>query len=132
MTPSHALKERANGKSGARSDSRRQVLVWIAPEFLQSPGILRILHEAELLAVPENKWTEFIRSAVEAGGFALEGRLAEINHGAGIWISPEGGQDLELMVPWAYVRSVATAPEREARKVFGLARNRALYSEPGG
>lgn len=93
------------------------------PEFLQSPGILRILHEAELLPVAENKWEEFIRSATETGGFALEGRLAEINHGAGIWISPESAQGLELMIPWAFVRSVATAPELEARRFFGLPGN---------
>ena len=119
MIPSHASSE----KNGARGDQRRQVLVFVAAEFLQSPGMLRILHEADLLQVPEDKWDDFIRSAIESGGFALGGRLAEANHGAGIWISPESLHGLELMIPWAFVRSAATAPEVEGRRVFGLARN---------
>lgn len=123
MLPTHATEEAAGAGNGARSDRRRAVLVWVAPEFLQSPGIIRIFHESELLPVAENKWDDFIRSANESGGFAVEGRLAEANHGAGIWISPESAHTLELMIPWAFVRSVVTAPELEARKVFGLARN---------
>jgi hypothetical protein len=118
----HSENETAGG-NGARSDQRREVLVWVAPEFLQSPGIVRILHEAELLPVPENKWDNFVRSAVESGGFALTGRLAEASHGAGIWISPESAPGLEVMIPWMFVRSVATAPELEARRIFGLARD---------
>ncbi len=118
----HAGNEAA-GANGSRSDRRREVLIWVAAEFLQSPGILRILHEAELLPVPENKWEDFIHSAVESGGFALAGRLAEAGHGAGIWISPESAPGLEVMIPWTFVRSVATAPELEARRIFGLARD---------
>lgn len=123
--------EVAPAKNGVRSDRRRQVLVWLAPEFLQSPGTLRILHEAELLPVTENKWADFIRAAVESGGFALEGRLADANHGAGIWISPESSPGLELMIPWGFVRSVATAPEQENGKIFGLARN-GSWARPNG
>jgi len=120
---SHTTDEIAEEKNQKKSDRRRQALVWVAPEFLQSPGIMRILHEAELLPVPENKWEDFIRAAVETGGFALAGRLAESNHGAGVWISPESELGLELMIPWAFVRSVVTAPEFEARGVFGLAQD---------
>lgn len=120
---SHATDEIAEEKNPKKSDRRRQALVWVAPELLQSPGIMRILHEAELLPVPENKWEDFIRAAVETGGFALAGRLAESNHGAGVWISPESELGLELMIPWAFVRSVVTAPELEARRVFGLAQD---------
>ena len=121
------LHDAVNHASGSANESaadpRRQVLVWVAAEFLASPGMMRILHEAELLSAPEDKWNDFIRAAVESGGFALGGRLAEANHGAGIWISPESARGLEVMIPWGFVRSVAAASALESRKVFGLARN---------
>lgn len=119
----HSANEPAGDINGNKGERRPQVLVWIAPELLQSPGMLRILHEAELLPVPEDKWEEFIRASMESGGFALGGRLAEIHHGAGIWISPEHEQALEVMIPWMFVRSVVTAPDAEPRRVFGLSRN---------
>jgi len=119
----HPTENHASERHGIHADTRRQVLVWIAAEFLQSPGMIRILHEAELLPVPEEKWHIFLRSAQESGGFALGGHLAEVNHGAGIWISPESSEGLEVMIPWPFIRSVVTAPAPDARKVFGLARN---------
>ena len=50
----------------------------------------------------------------------MTGRLAEANHGAGIWISPVNVPGLELMVPWQLVRSVVTAESPQTSKAFGL------------
>ena len=102
------------------TEPRQHVLVWVAPQFLQSAGILRILKEAEFLSLPEEEWGKFIQAAEEVGGFALGGRLVESNHGAGIWISPQSGPGLELMIPWAFVRSVVTTQDPESPKMFGL------------
>jgi len=102
------------------AEARKHVLLWLAPEFLQSAGMVRILREAEFLSLPETEWDELIQSAEEAGGFALGGRLVETHHGAGVWISPENDQGLELMIPWAYVKGVLTGQEPQAAKIFGL------------
>jgi hypothetical protein len=50
----------------------------------------------------------------------MTGRLAEVSHGAGIWISPVNAPGLELMVPWLFVKSVVTAETPEPSKIFGL------------
>jgi hypothetical protein len=63
---------------------------------------------------------EYIRSAEAAGGFAMTGKLAEMSHGAGIWISPINVPGLELMVPWQFVKSVVTAESPQSSKAFGL------------
>jgi len=102
------------------TELRQHVLVWVAPQFLQSTGMLRILKEAEFLSLPEEDWGKFIQAAEEAGGFALGGMLVESNHGAGIWISPQQGRGLELMIPWPFVRSVITAQDPQSPKMFGL------------
>jgi len=94
--------------------------VWVAPQFLQSAGMLRILREAGLLSVPESDWDKFLDDTEEAGGFALGGLLVEAHHGAGIWIAPENTQGVQLMIPWQFVRSVVTAQEPEHTKAFGL------------
>ena len=101
-------------------EPQQHVLVWVAPQFLQSSGMLRILKEAEFFSIPEEAWDKFIQSAEEAGGFALGGRLVESNHGAGIWISPLNVHGLELMIPWPFVRSVVTAQDPQSPKMFGL------------
>jgi len=108
------------------AEARKHVLLWLAPEFLQSEGMVRILHEAEFLSTREEEWDELIQSAEEAGGFALGGRLVEARHGAGIWITPENDQGLELMIPWGYVKSVLTGEEPQAAKIFGLTERQAL------
>jgi len=102
------------------TEPRQHVLVWVAPQFLQSAGMLRILKEAEFFSLPEDEWDNFVQAAEEAGGFALGGRLVESNHGAGIWITPLNGPGLELMIPWPYVRSVVTAQDPQSPRVFGL------------
>ena len=94
--------------------------MWVAPQFLQSTGMLRILKEAGFFSLPEAEWEKFISAAQEAGGFALGGRLVESNHGAGVWISPLNEHGLELMIPWPFVRSVVTAQDPQSPKMFGL------------
>lgn len=102
------------------SETRRHVLLWIAPEFLRSPGLLRLFTEAGIFLPPEDDMEEYVRSAEAAGGFAMTGKLAEANHGAGIWISPADLPGLELMVPWPFVRSVVTAESPQSSRAFGL------------
>jgi hypothetical protein len=102
------------------SEPRRHVLIWVAPEFLKSSGMIQLFTEASIFVPPQNDLEEYIRSAEAAGGFALTGRLAEVNHGAGIWISPVTVPGLELMIPWHLVRSVVTAENAESSKAFGL------------
>lgn len=102
------------------SELRRHVLVWVSPEFLKSSGMIQLFTEAAIFAPPENDIEEYIRAAEAAGGFAMTGRLAEANHGAGIWISPNSVPGLELMIPWSFVKSVATAESPETSKAFGL------------
>ena len=101
-------------------EPRRHVLIWVAPEFLRSSGMIQLFTEASIFVPPQNDLDEYIRSAEAAGGFAMTGRLAEANHGAGIWISPVNVPGLELMIPWQLVKSVVTAESTQSSKAFGL------------
>jgi hypothetical protein len=102
------------------SEVRRHVLLWVAPEFLKSSGMVQVFKEAGIFSPPEDDLEEYIRSAIAAGGFAMTGRLAEAGHGAGIWISPVDTPGLELMVPWQFVKAVVTAESPQESKAFGL------------
>ena len=106
----------------------RHVLVWVAAEFLESEGMLHILHESGAIPAQEQDWEKIVAAAEDSGGFALGGTLIDANHGAGIWISPPDGPGLEIMIPWHFVRSVVTAAEHLHSKMFGLARARAKPS----
>jgi len=56
----------------------------------------------------------------------------DVNHGAGIWISPPGDAGLEIMIPWHSVRSVVTAEEQHQIKIFGLVKDLAKgQAKPG-
>jgi hypothetical protein len=101
-------------------DARRHVLIWVTPEFLKSSGMVQLFTEAGIFLPPAEELEEYFRSAEAAGGFAMTGMLAEMGHGAGIWISPVNVPGLELMVPWQFVKSVITAESPQASKVFGL------------
>src|SRR6516165_9669468 len=105
------------------SDIRQHVLLWITPEFLRSSGMIRLFIEAGIFVPPEDNMDEYVRSAEAAGGFAMTGKLAEANHGAGIWISPAEIPGLELMVPWTFIRSVITAESPQSSPAFGLMRD---------
>ena len=102
------------------SEPQRHVLIWVAPEFLKSSGMIQLFTEAGIFLPPGNDLDEYIRSAEAAGGFAMTGRLAEVHHGAGIWISPVTVPGLELMIPWQLVKSVITAESPQTSKAFGL------------
>jgi hypothetical protein len=102
------------------NETRRHVLLWIAPEFLRSSGMIRLFTEAGIFVPPQDEMDEYMRSAEAAGGFAMTGQLAEANHGAGIWISPADIPGLELMVPWPFIRSVVTAESPQSSRAFGL------------
>jgi hypothetical protein len=100
-------------------EARKHVLIWVAPEFLKSSGMIQLFKEAEVFPPPEDL-DEYIRSAEAAGGFAVTGKLVEANHGAGIWICPVGTPGLELMLPWQFVKGVVTAESPKSAKIFGL------------
>jgi hypothetical protein len=102
------------------SEARRHVLIWVAPEFLKSSGMIQIFREAGIFLTPQDELDEYIHAAEVAGGFALTGRLVESGHGAGIWICPVNVPDLELMVPWQFVKGVVTAQDPSRAKIFGL------------
>ena len=102
------------------SELRRHVLIWVAPEFLKSSGMIQLFTEAGIFSPPDDDLDEYIRAANLAGGFALTGRLVESGHGAGIWISPESVTGLELMIPWQFVKSVVTAESARSTGIFGL------------
>jgi hypothetical protein len=110
-------------------EPRRHVLVWVAAEFLESEGMLHILHECRAISGTEKDWDKIVESAEDSGGFALAGKLVDANHGAGIWISPLQDAGLEIMIPWHFVRSVVTAEEQRQIKSFGLA-HEVLKSKP--
>ena len=99
------------------TSDRKHVLVWVAQEFLESGGMLRILEETGLLetGVPEGVVAV---SAEAAGGCAITGLLVESHHGAGVWIAPAKSPGLELMIPWAFVRGIVTA--ESPKKILGL------------
>ena len=107
------------------SEPRRHVLIWVAPEFLKSSGMIQLFTEASIFLPPQDDLDEYIRLAEAAGGFAMTGRLAEANHGAGIWIAPVNVPGLELMIPWNLVKSVVTAESSQSSKAFGLMSDRA-------
>ena len=111
------------------SEERRHVLIWVAPEFLKSSGMIQLFTEAAIFVPPEGDLAEYIGAAEAAGGFAMTGKLAEANHGAGIWISPANIPGLELMVPWHFVRTVVTAESPQSSKAFGLMSN---LAQPNG
>ena len=110
------------------TDPRRHVLIWVAPEFLKSSGMIQLFTEAGIFLPPQDDLDEYIHSAEAAGGFAMTGSLAEANHGAGIWISPVNVPGLELMIPWNLVRSVVTAESTQSSKAFGLMSERVQSS----
>lgn len=105
-------------------EERRHVLVWVAPEFLKSSGMIQLFTEAGIFVPPDDDMEEYTRAAERAGGFALTGKLAEVHHGAGIWISPVNVPGLELMIPWQFVKSVVTAESPQSSKAFGLMHER--------
>lgn len=113
------------------SEVRRHVLIWVAPEFLRSSGMVQLFIEAGIFLPQEDELDEYIRSAEAAGGFAMTGMLAEAQHGAGIWISPVNGPGLELMIPWQFVKSVVTAESPQSSKAFGLMRDLAQLNGAG-
>jgi hypothetical protein len=115
----------------ATLEPRRHVLVWVAPEFLESEGMLHILHESGAIPDQEQDWEKIVAAAEDSGGFGLGGMLVDSNHGAGIWISPPNGPGLEIMIPWHFVRSVVTASEHLQGKIFGLARAGGKLSPAG-
>jgi hypothetical protein len=102
------------------TEPRRHVLVWVAQEFLESEGMLHILQESGAVPGQEKDWEKIVEACENSGGFALAGKLVDVNHGAGIWISPPGDAGLEIMIPWHSVRSVVTAEEQHQIKIFGL------------
>jgi hypothetical protein len=102
------------------TETRRHVLVWVTKEFLESEGMLHILQESGAVPGQEKDWEKIVEACENSGGFALAGELVDVNHGAGIWISPPGDAGLEIMIPWHSVCSVVTAEERHQIKIFGL------------
>jgi hypothetical protein len=82
--------------------------------------MIQLFTEASIFLPPQDDLDEYIRLAEAAGGFAMTGRLAEANHGAGIWIAPINVPGLELMIPWNLVKSVITAESSQSSKAFGL------------
>jgi hypothetical protein len=104
------------------TEPRRHVLVWVAAEFLESEGMLHILHESGSMPSEAKDWAKIVEGAEDYGGFALSGKLVDPNHGAGIWIAPVQDPGLEIMIPWHFVRSVVTAQEERQIKTFGLRR----------
>ena len=102
------------------TETRRHVLVWVTKEFLESEGMLHILQESGAVPGQEKDWEKIVEACENSGGFALAGKLVDVNHGAGIWISPPGDAGLEIMIPWHSVRSVVTAEEQHQIKIYGL------------
>jgi len=102
------------------SETRRHVLVWVAPEFLGSSGMIQLFTEAGIFLPPEDSLEDYIHAAQEAGGFALTGRLVEASHGAGVFISPLSVPGLELMIPWQFVKTMVTAETAQSSRIFGL------------
>jgi len=102
------------------SETPRHVLIWVTPEFLRSSGMIQLFTEAGIFFPQGENLDEYIQGAVTSGGFAITGTLAEVHHGAGIWISPVDTPGLELMVPWQFVKSVVTAESPHTPKAFGL------------
>jgi hypothetical protein len=102
-------------------EPQRHVLVWVTADFLESEGMLHILQQSGALAGQEEAWEKIVEAAENTGGFALGGLLVDAHHGAGIWFAPPGDAGLEIMIPWQFVRSVVTAQEQHAARMFGLA-----------
>ena len=102
------------------SETRRHVLVWVAPEFLGSSGMIQLFTEAGIFLPPEGSMDEYIHAAQVAGGFALTGRLVQAGHGAGVFISPIRVPGLELMIPWQFVKTMVTADASQSSRMFGL------------
>ncbi|MEQ1884090.1 MAG: hypothetical protein ABL967_03455 [Bryobacteraceae bacterium] len=115
----------------------QHVLLWVAPEFLQSPGIIRILEQVGALDLKSGEAEEVMEAAAKSGGFALSGELVDAHHGAGMWIAPGDSKSLRLMIPWAFVRCTVLAEAPQSSKIFGLAAdlsprsNGKSSSEPG-
>ena len=103
---------------------KRHVLVWVDKVFIESEGMLHLLEEAGVLvsnrASRQAGWEKIVEAAENTGGFAISGTVVDDRHGAGIWICPQGGESLEIMIPWGVVRTVITAQQPESEKIFGL------------
>lgn len=103
------------------SGPEKHVLLWVAPEFLQSPGVIKILEQVGALDLKSGTTEEVMEAAARSGGFALSGELIDMNHGAGIWIAPQDSKHLRVMIPWGFVRCTVLAEAPQASKIFGLA-----------
>jgi hypothetical protein len=114
------------------TDTKKDLLVWVAPEFLKSPGMIQLFKEAGIFSPPGDDLDSYREAAEAAGGFALTGKLGEAHHGAGIWIGPIDVPGLELMIPWAFVKSVVTAETTRSSKLFGLITDIAHYNPVNG
>ena len=95
-------------------------MVWVDKEFLESEGMLHILHETGLIADKKSNWETIVEAAENTGGFALSGMLGDANHGAGIWVAPPGETSVQMLIPWRAVKCVVTAEEPHDPKVFSL------------
>jgi hypothetical protein len=109
---------------------QKHVLLWVAPEFLQSPGIIRILEQVGALDLKSGDADEVMEAAARSGGFALSGELIDAHHGAGIWIAPGDSRNLRLMIPWGFVRCTVQAETPQVARMFGLAAD--LSAHPAG
>ena len=53
--------------------------------------MLQILQESGAIPGQAQDWEKIVEAAENSGGFALGGKLADANHGAGIWIFATNG-----------------------------------------
>ena len=112
------------------SEAHLHAMVWVDKEFLESEGMLHILHETGLIADKKADWETVVEAAENTGGFALSGMLAEANHGAGIWLAPPGDSSLQIMIPWRSVKCVVTAERAHDPQVFDLRMSRGKKKTP--
>ncbi len=108
-------------KSKREAQPESYAVVWVEADFLRSPGLFHIVNTASLLPAADGVSEEesAVRAVARVGGVPLQGRIrdASSTEGGVRVISPKY-KDLELTIPWRFIRAVATVEKARKKLAF--------------
>jgi hypothetical protein len=115
-------------KSAKEPQSQSYTIIWVEPDFLRSPGLFHIVNTAKLLPGVDgiNEEQKTMRALARVGGVALQGHLVGSIAG-GLRIGSPKYKDLELTIPWRFIRGVATV--HKSRKKLSFVARAALGAD---
>ena len=85
--------------------------------------MLHILQESGAIPGQEKNWEKIVEACENSGGLRA-GELVDVNHGAGIWISPPGDARSRNHDPVAFGAQRGHSGRTAQIKIFGLVKGR--------